>query len=1216
MKRLPLLWSILCLLSCAGNIYPADPALVIDSGGNTRFIKSVIFTKDGNYLVSVGDDKVIRVWNLKTKKTERTVRDQFGVCSNCRIATMALSPDNTYLAVGGKFPGADEQSIYAIYIYNFQTGKRLQLLKGHKAKVLSLAFSADGKQLASGSAYSTDEARKTDSDGSVRIWKLAQQGWELAHRLSGHEDAVSSLDFSSDGQWLVSGSHDNDLLLWNLNTTPVTKRLLQRHFSEVYGVAFSPDGRYIVSGGLDWKVNLWDAKGDFIRELGEPNGGVTSLVFSGDKENLRVLVGLNNGTSTILSVPDGKLLSTFDKGDDTVRAVAFSQTDQNLVASGGGVNGQIWLWQADNPKSDKTIALVGRGQTFWSLGFAQDGSSIAFGTLHTSNEPNKYGPLQQLINLKPARSVKAPQQVSARSANYEISLGGKVQRETDYLLPIDKREGYQLKTVYGQTEPRRIGPQKFINEPRRLNELEILREGTKVATIKRDLATGRTHRCYTLTNDGRYIVSGGESGFLALYDTKSGRFLHEFVGHTNDVWSVAVSPDGRFVVSGSSDQTIKLWDINAEQYLLSFFVAADAEWVAWSPQGYYVSSLNGDNYFGWQVEQIANEQPTVYNAAQFQKIFYRPELISEYLTTRDFKTAVEQTVRSEQNTFVGANSTPENSTGNFVVDAQELLKVLPPKITILAPSDKETVSQRLLPVKVIVTSDNLPIREVTISLNGFRKGVFKGDPWSKEPSKRVEVSTMIALEPDENTLIVTASHEKATSDPEIRTINYKPIASKPDTARPVSTRATQQLPPKIQRATAASIAPGKVESRLYPVIDSVSSFPLVRKLLDQIDDGSGPFLNVIQDAPTVEILTPAQSPAPFEVTEDYVNLSVKVNATGAGTKVRALVNGSLRHEQNAEPGIPFPIQVPLDNEGENIVTVIASSGGLDSIPQTRRVTFRNLSPERPNLIFLGIGISGYSKFDPKLQFADKDARDVANLLCRLNDSTLFKEVKTRVLSNADASKANILRDIDWLNREATHDNDLRILLVSGHGGSVGQQIKRYYFYAQDQVPGEEPEILSVNWTEVLNRLLDRGEAAGQNVGRGHILLLVDTCRAGEAGPKEFMNVKDANGMVFFGASDSRENSTERTDLKNGVFTKAVIEGLSGAADQSSELYPKDGKIDFWELKTWIERRVADLNSSQHPSFDYSRGLRTFNIVTTSVGTTPDQQNNCTGGPNP
>ena len=101
-------------------------------------------------------------------------------------------------------------------------------------------------------------------------------------------------------------------------------------------------------------------------------------------------------------------------------------------------------------------------------------------------------------------------------------------------------------------------------------------------------------------------------------------------------------------------QTTGLWSLDLvtkpfdcgishrEKILLTIFVGSDQEWVAWTPEGYYTSSLNGDKYIGWHVNKGVDQAAEFFPAPQFQKQFYRPDVIAAYLDTRDIKTAVKQ----------------------------------------------------------------------------------------------------------------------------------------------------------------------------------------------------------------------------------------------------------------------------------------------------------------------------------------------------------------------------------------------------------------------------------------------------------------------------------------------------------------------------------------------------------------------------------------------
>jgi WD40 repeat protein len=133
---------------------------------------------------------------------------------------------------------------------------------------------------------------------------------------------------------------------------------------------------------------------------------------------------------------------------------------------------------------------------------------------------NQRGPLQKTIVLK-------------SEDEYKASRSGAVEDEIDYLRAQSTYGNYTLKTTK-------------IQDP----VLKITRDRRVYKTIRRDAASGYAHHCYTFTRDGRYLVSGGGNGFLTLYETETGRKVRDFVGHTGDVWAIAVAPDNQFLVSG------------------------------------------------------------------------------------------------------------------------------------------------------------------------------------------------------------------------------------------------------------------------------------------------------------------------------------------------------------------------------------------------------------------------------------------------------------------------------------------------------------------------------------------------------------------------------------------------------------------------------------------------------------------------------------------
>jgi len=128
---------------------------------------------------------------------------------------------------------------------------------GHTQSIQSIAFSPDGGTIASGSW-----------DDSIRLWNV-DTGEDL-RTLTGHGFWVNSVDFSPDGSTLVSGSGDSTIRLWDVDTGKHL-RTLDGHTNMVYGVEFGPDGRTLASGSWDGTVLLWDL-GTSIGVGVEPRG--------------------------------------------------------------------------------------------------------------------------------------------------------------------------------------------------------------------------------------------------------------------------------------------------------------------------------------------------------------------------------------------------------------------------------------------------------------------------------------------------------------------------------------------------------------------------------------------------------------------------------------------------------------------------------------------------------------------------------------------------------------------------------------------------------------------------------------------------------------------------------------------------------------------------------------------------------------------------------
>ncbi len=290
------------------------------------------------------------------------------------VTSVAFSPDGKTLASGSQ----DK----TIEMWKLETGKRWYTLTGHSDWVTCVAFSPDGRTLASGGR-----------DKTIHIWDLNKGKWWYA--LTGHSDRVSAVAFSPNGEVLASSSRDKTVQLWNLNKGRWISTLTG-HAEGVEAVAFSPGGEFLATGSRDQTVRLWDwQNGRSLCSLADHGDWVRSTVFSpislagqtppsppllrgGVGEGLILATGSRDGTAKLWRVDAqgrGMLLRSMRDNSGDVLCVAFSP-DGRVLATGSR-DGTIYLWDAEG--GGLLEILAGHAGEVLSVAFSTDGGSLASG---------------------------------------------------------------------------------------------------------------------------------------------------------------------------------------------------------------------------------------------------------------------------------------------------------------------------------------------------------------------------------------------------------------------------------------------------------------------------------------------------------------------------------------------------------------------------------------------------------------------------------------------------------------------------------------------------------------------------------------------------------------------------------------------------------------------------------------------------------------------
>jgi WD40 repeat protein len=497
------------------------------------------------------------------------------------------------------------------YLYTLFTSKQ-HTLHGHKGAATSVAFSPDGKRLASAGAdgivkvwealtgqeiltikeaggliaYSPDGKRLLSGSGdkTAKVWD-AQTG-QLTHTLNGHAEAVTSVAVSLDGKRLASASMDNTLKVWNAQTGQEIHTLFG-HTGAVRSVAFSPDGKRLASGSTDLHVNLWDVQtGQLVLTLEGHTGFVECVAFSPDGKRLAsgsADIGVGPGEIKVWDAQTGQQTLSLQGHTDGVTSVAFSPDGRRLLS--GGEDKTVKLWDAQT--GQLTRSLPGHSDRVRSVAFSPDGHRLASAsedsTVKVWNAQAGENPLTLEGDIPQVCSVAFSSDGKRLLSGGEDSTVKVWDVQTGQLTRTLKGHTWKVNSVVFSADGRRlasgsgevgIGPGELVE---RGGEIKVWDGETGRLALSLKGHTGAV-LSVALSPDGTCLVSGGDSvgkgesvlGEVKVWDARTGQLTRSLQGLTSPVYSVAFSPDGQLLVSGEFEGTVKVWDAQTGRLTRSF----------------------------------------------------------------------------------------------------------------------------------------------------------------------------------------------------------------------------------------------------------------------------------------------------------------------------------------------------------------------------------------------------------------------------------------------------------------------------------------------------------------------------------------------------------------------------------------------------------------------------------------------------------------------
>ena len=556
------------------------------------------------------------------------------------VYSVAWSPDGKYIASGS--------NDNTVKIWDVASGKEIRTLFGHSSYVKSVAWSPDGKHIASGSY-----------DHTAKIWDAAS-GKEV--RTLDHSSYVKSVAWSPDGKYIASGSWDGSVKIWDA-ASGKEPRVLSGHYNDVTSVAWSPDGKYIVSSSF-LTVKIWDAaSGKELRALSGHSASVTSVSWSPDSKHIASGGGYSDRTMKIWDAESGKELCVLKHSDD-VRFVAWSP-DGKHIASGSGDSVKIW----DAASGKEIRSFSGRDIGSRSIAWSPNGKDIVVGKwngeiiiLNTTNEneirffSENSKSVESIVWSPNGKYIVSGTDYMSKTKVYDgaslnkiVSLGHQVEASVVCWSPDNKyiaSNSYNYNVKIWEAESGKVirtlsGHSSNVHSVAWSPDGKHIASGSGDNSVKiweaasgKELCTLEGYpggvRFVAWSPNGKYIASGGYDHMIKIWDAQTGKELRTLSGHFNEVKSVTWSPDGRYIASGSEDGTIKIWDAQNGTLLSTTINGKDDEWLTYTPEGFFCGSE-------WATQNLVYivDGMDVIGIDQVYDTYYRPDLVAAKMRGED-----------------------------------------------------------------------------------------------------------------------------------------------------------------------------------------------------------------------------------------------------------------------------------------------------------------------------------------------------------------------------------------------------------------------------------------------------------------------------------------------------------------------------------------------------------------------------------------------------
>lgn len=1036
--------------------------------------------------------------------------------------------------------------------------------RGHRAAVRAVAYSPDGKFLATGSR-----------DNSIKLWQVST-GREIRTFL-GHLNPVNTVIFDPTGQWLASGSSDNSILIWEVATGKI-KTKITGHDRRVSSLDFNADGTLLASGGWDRLAYIWNtASGEKLGEYkGNPATGIgvgVQVIFS--KDGKKLITGNDDGRIIIYDIAS-------KTPEDTLRNISpsscggcpsFIQLSENgseLLAASR--RGPVTLWSLRSGKIIKEYGV--EGEEYNAVGMK--GNTVFVSDEDTVKIWDTAGKLVKKILVPDTEinsaTVSPDGEYIAAATNDKITriwnaqtgapgktLKGFLNETVDNGLGLDPESyrQYNISRYVSYRETIKISP----------DEKYVVKAVGSVVQLW-DLTKGRVIRsfeghesgviCFEFSNEGKYLFTGSGDKTIKMWEVATGKEIKTFKGHRALIFELALSQNGKYLVSGSWDATARLWDIDSGEEIKVYRMDQNSPYsLSFAQNDLYlvVGGLSKD----LKLVEIDTGEPA-------RTFVGHTEIISDIQSQNDqiltaswdgkaklWDLATGLSVQK----FIGHNGqiyvTAFDKSGKYLVSAgsDRIVRMWDIKSgevvkTFEGHTDAITAAQFIHKDRHLITH----------SLDGTTR------IWDVATGK--EIISHILLNNNDWLVTNRNGYFDATEKAKQNIFFVRGLKSY-----------------SLDQFFEDFYQPGILGESLKQGVLLNDNINIKSKLKDS-------------PPPRVEIISPASGE---HLNKSEIDVVAKITDEGGGLdEVKILHNGKRLpgHDRMArtkpKPGKSvfhhYPVQlVP----GKNVISISAFSEERIESELTERELFVDGVHDDITCHVMAIGINKYKNPSLNLNYALEDAEAFLKLV-KTKGKKLFNKTQVYSLFNEEATKEKMLTTLDEIAANS-RPQDVFFFYYAGHGSMVEGD---FYFIPTENIRLYDFDLLSdgaVNAATLQQKFA--------NISALKQLVVLDACQSG--GSTELLAVRGASeekamaqlsrssGVHVLAASGSEQFATEFAELGHGLFTYVLLEALSGKADGA----PKDGKVTIYELKAYIDSQVPEYSSQykgkpQYP-VTYSRG---------------------------